>query len=85
VIIQTCSAGPAVEGTACVSATNGCIVRSEEGHVPWCTHGAATVMAVTAELIYVCVGVCVCTADYTKQVSMHRRRHKTLRYIKTQH
>ena len=50
-ITQTCSAGPPVAGTACVSATSGCNVPSEEGHVPCC----ATVMAVTAECEYVCV------------------------------
>ena len=50
-IIQTCSAGTTVEGTVCVSAKNGCNVRSEEGQVPYCTHSAATVIAVTAKSV----------------------------------
>jgi hypothetical protein len=60
VIIQTCSAGTSVEGTACVSATNGRNVRSEESHVPYCTNSAAIVMAITAECVYVYVYCCLC-------------------------
>jgi len=53
VITQTCTAGTTDEGTVCVSATNGCNVRSEERHVPYCILSAATVMTVTAECVCV--------------------------------
>ena len=59
-----CIAGPTVEWTACVSVTNGCNMRSEEGHVPYCTQSAATVVVVTTECV---LCVCMCTAAYTKQ------------------
>jgi hypothetical protein len=45
-----------------VSETNSCNVRSEVGHVPYCTHSAAIVMAVTAECVY----VCVCVLPFTE-------------------
>ena len=79
-IIQTSNAGPTVGGTACVSATNGCKGRSEEGHGPYCTQSADTVVAVTEECV---LCMCMCTAVYTKQVSICLRRHKIVRYIKT--
>lgn len=60
-IIQTFIAGLSVEGTACVSETNDCNVRSEEFHVPYCT---ATVMAVTAECVYVYVYCCLHKASF---------------------